>query len=429
VIQQIVSRPGWASGNALAIVVTGSGRRTAWAYNGNAALAPLLHIEYGGTAPPGDAPPVARLSVAQVASPPLTVTANGSASTDTDATPIASYRFVFGDGTSAVTTSAPVTTATHTYASPGTYTVTLTATDTGGLTSAPTTASVTVSAASGPNVAVYVGYYDTHHPNLTQPKPSPWRGSTNVVFVGTPDPGTSNEWDSSCLRIDNLGSGSLSVSAFVDMGSKTFSLWGTNTLPAGRTLILAQTGFENFDGSDTSPAGCYGCNPNLCLTAVSSTRPVVQLTIGGVTTSYTDTGQILNTHGVDGAGCPYTGERNDESHAWQRVYATAPAQAAGASHSESSTLPVAERSLSLASPAPNPTRGDMAIHFFNPRRGAVRLSVYDPMGRLVKDYLDEVIEAGEYRGQMRITGAAAGVYFLRLRTPEGALSREFVLVR
>jgi len=45
-IQQVVNRAGWASGNALAIIVSGTGRRTAWAWDGNAAAAPLLHVEY-----------------------------------------------------------------------------------------------------------------------------------------------------------------------------------------------------------------------------------------------------------------------------------------------------------------------------------------------------------------------------------------------
>ena len=46
VIQQIVNRPGWSSGNALVVVVTGTGHRTAVAYNGIPAQAPLLHVEY-----------------------------------------------------------------------------------------------------------------------------------------------------------------------------------------------------------------------------------------------------------------------------------------------------------------------------------------------------------------------------------------------
>jgi hypothetical protein len=46
VIQEIVSRPGWVSGNALALIVTGSGKRTAESFNGDAAGAALLHVEY-----------------------------------------------------------------------------------------------------------------------------------------------------------------------------------------------------------------------------------------------------------------------------------------------------------------------------------------------------------------------------------------------
>jgi PKD repeat protein len=151
VIQEIVNRSGWASGNALAIIVTGTGHRTAWSYNGNASLAPLLHVEYATTQT--DAAPVARLTVTQVASPALTVNADGSASTDTDATPIASYRFTFGDGTAPVTTTAPTAVSQHTYAAAGTYTVTLVATDAAGLTSNTATQSITVTAPDAPPVA------------------------------------------------------------------------------------------------------------------------------------------------------------------------------------------------------------------------------------------------------------------------------------
>jgi hypothetical protein len=46
VVQEIVGRPGWASGNALALIITGTGHRTARAYDGKPAGAPLLHLEY-----------------------------------------------------------------------------------------------------------------------------------------------------------------------------------------------------------------------------------------------------------------------------------------------------------------------------------------------------------------------------------------------
>jgi hypothetical protein len=46
VVQEILARPGWTSGNALALIVTGSGKRVAEARDGLATAAPLLHVEY-----------------------------------------------------------------------------------------------------------------------------------------------------------------------------------------------------------------------------------------------------------------------------------------------------------------------------------------------------------------------------------------------
>jgi chitodextrinase len=45
-VEEIVGRPGWTQGNALAFVITGSGTRTAESYNGVAAAAPLLELVY-----------------------------------------------------------------------------------------------------------------------------------------------------------------------------------------------------------------------------------------------------------------------------------------------------------------------------------------------------------------------------------------------
>jgi hypothetical protein len=46
VVQEIVNRPGWVSGNSLVVIITGTGERTAEAYDGKPAAAPLLHVEY-----------------------------------------------------------------------------------------------------------------------------------------------------------------------------------------------------------------------------------------------------------------------------------------------------------------------------------------------------------------------------------------------
>jgi parallel beta-helix repeat protein len=84
-----------------------------------------------------DAPPTAVLSVSpDSGAPPLVVTADASGSTDTDATPIASYRFDFGDG--AIVGPQAGATASHTFSQAGTFTVAVTVKDTAGLASTAT---------------------------------------------------------------------------------------------------------------------------------------------------------------------------------------------------------------------------------------------------------------------------------------------------
>jgi cysteine-rich repeat protein len=46
IVQEIVDRPGWASGNALVLVVSGIGVRTAESFEGAPSAAPLFHVEY-----------------------------------------------------------------------------------------------------------------------------------------------------------------------------------------------------------------------------------------------------------------------------------------------------------------------------------------------------------------------------------------------
>ncbi|WP_292327783.1 RTX toxin [Mesorhizobium sp.] len=56
IVQEIVSRSGWAAVNDMAFLITGTGTRTADSYEYNPASAPLLHIEY---VLPGSGSPVA----------------------------------------------------------------------------------------------------------------------------------------------------------------------------------------------------------------------------------------------------------------------------------------------------------------------------------------------------------------------------------
>jgi hypothetical protein len=84
VIQEVVNRPGWASGNALALVISGTGHRTAWAFEGKAASAPLLHIEAsGGTPPPPtNAAPVVDAGPSQTITLPADAVLDGTVTDD-----------------------------------------------------------------------------------------------------------------------------------------------------------------------------------------------------------------------------------------------------------------------------------------------------------------------------------------------------------
>lgn len=55
IVAEITGRAGWDAGNALALIVTGSGRRTAEAFDG--AGGPVLHVEYEPAPPPNDTTP------------------------------------------------------------------------------------------------------------------------------------------------------------------------------------------------------------------------------------------------------------------------------------------------------------------------------------------------------------------------------------
>ncbi|MEE9426172.1 MAG: hypothetical protein V3V18_14520 [Methylococcales bacterium] len=46
IFQEIIDRPGWSGNNAMALIITGNGKRNAYSYEGNQSKVPVLHIEY-----------------------------------------------------------------------------------------------------------------------------------------------------------------------------------------------------------------------------------------------------------------------------------------------------------------------------------------------------------------------------------------------
>jgi hypothetical protein len=86
-VQEVVSGPGWASGNAIAFLIGGSGRRVAEAVDGSATGAPLLHVEYLGAGGSTNTAPTVAIASPANGSVVLTgalVTFSGSASDPED---------------------------------------------------------------------------------------------------------------------------------------------------------------------------------------------------------------------------------------------------------------------------------------------------------------------------------------------------------
>ena len=86
--------------------------------------------------------------------------------------------------------------------------------------------------------------------------------------------------------------------------------------------------------------------------------------------------------------------------------------------------------LSLGMPVPNPITLNTLISFGIPSTGSVQLALYDVSGRMVESILDSSLESGSHSIQWTPgSQIASGVYFIRLTTEKGTLSRQAVLIR
>jgi len=181
-----------------------------------------------------------------------------------------------------------------------TYTFQVQSVNNFGLTSATSNAITTTTAlASGyvfNSLEVAVGYADCRGAGTL---PHPWAGDINVSFIG-------GCFDGGTIRIYNLSTSPITLAdVSVDQAGTHFDLWGTNlTVAPATSLILSQTANYNFDTSDIGQA----CTQSFI-------TPVVHITIGTTTQDYLDSGQVLNTGGIDGDTC--TGK--NESAQWQDI--------------------------------------------------------------------------------------------------------------
>jgi uncharacterized protein YjiK len=128
IVQEIVSRPGWTGSSALVLVITGSGRRVAEAWDSNPDAAPLLHVEWTTA---DNQPPSVGAGPDQTITLPAGATLDGTVSDDGLPAPpslTTTWSQTSGPGTASFANANAVDTDV-TFSQDGTYVLRLTADD------------------------------------------------------------------------------------------------------------------------------------------------------------------------------------------------------------------------------------------------------------------------------------------------------------
>lgn len=89
---------------------------------------------------------------------------------------------------------------------------------------------------------------------------------------------------------------------------------------------------------------------------------------------------------------------------------------------------VPEATTALAPPAPNPMAGPTTLRYRLAAPGAVRLTVYDLLGREVAVLVDGSFEAGRHDATFDAAGLPSGTYLVRMTTDEGFAETQRVTV-
>jgi uncharacterized protein YjiK len=79
IVHEVVNRPGWASSNALVLIITGSGQRSAEAWDSNPAAAAKLHVEWTTA---GNQPPNVNAGIDQAITLPVLANLDGTVTDD-----------------------------------------------------------------------------------------------------------------------------------------------------------------------------------------------------------------------------------------------------------------------------------------------------------------------------------------------------------
>src|SRR5438876_4132582 len=176
------------------------------------------------------------------------------------------------------------------------------------------------------SLSVSVGYAEDKNQSSLSPGafPGPESGSPKTIFLGNPVYGSTacvtlpHCYDAGAIRLDNSGSSDVTVhNVSVDdhsslPGGAIFSLWGSFTVPAGKSVILTENPPNNnpsYDNFDTSGFPMGNCTP-------LTVAPTVTIAMGGPPTTLVDSTHVLDTNGIDTESCS---TQHNESIQWRHI--------------------------------------------------------------------------------------------------------------
>lgn len=87
------------------------------------------------------------------------------------------------------------------------------------------------------------------------------------------------------------------------------------------------------------------------------------------------------------------------------------------------------RKFSLTGNFPNPFNSATAIEFYLARESRVTLSVFDVNGKLVEKLVEGILPHGKHRITFNAESLPSGIYFCRLVSPQGALTKKMILLK
>jgi hypothetical protein len=437
IVQEVVGRPGWKSGNPLAVLITGSGHRTAKAFDGGAASAPLLHVEYVA----GAAPPPAVNRAPQVsAGPDQTITLPADAILDGTATDdglpsppslTRTWRKIAGPGT--VAFSSPSSEDSRaTFSLAGTYGIELAASD-GALTVADT-AQVIVNAAPLGSAIL-----DRRVAGAADDAEESAGGSVSLTSTDL-----ELMIDGSAQRTVGMRFTNLAISRGARVTRAHLLLQVDEIQSEATTLTFRAEANDNapaFQATTRNLSNRVGTTGSApwsvpawsTVNAIQQTPDLSALIQEIVARAGWKSGSAIAIL-VTGSG-HRTAKAFDGSAAGApllHVEFAPPADAIAPAAPEVRGQSIESAVPFVASMAPNPLRRRATLSFSNPRAGIVKIELFDTAGRRWRTLMNgpqpagrNSVEFGRTAGGERL---AAGIYFYRVQLDADAIGGRFVVL-